>query len=328
MDAWGYVPLDPWDEGALDAWPDHGVGIWPTRPTDEPLLPPVPTAAPDRVPLGWVLEWPVAWLGDAAFESWGHWGQRERPRPRRRAQRPLPPRVARYADSLGFAPARRRGGGLVLLASLLLIGLAGLLTVGRSFPALGQPLGALREGAGNLGNEIGNGVSGGIGGAPEGDATPSAAPLAPPALGSDAQDFAAFYGAHFLAGSATAHFQPQVHGVSIALDVSFGTGADHRDHVTSLTAGASSLAGWDAATADAICATFLPPDAQLAGVTHLAANVEYRYTSASLAAAFTSAYFVDDAYNPVAPGTLNRLDAPPLGSATGVGSCTLSLGAH
>jgi hypothetical protein len=312
--------MDAWSDGPVDAWPDQGIGIWPKSQTSEPLLPPLPLSAPAGAALGWVLEWPVAWMGDAAIDSWGHWAARPRPRPRHPVRRSLRPRAYR---AYGYAPAyrRRRGGNaLVALAALTLVSVFAILTVGPSFPAVAAQLDALRDGASNL--------TGGLGAAPDTPDTPTPTAIAAPALGSDAQAFAALYGARPPDAGAAAHYQTTISDLLVSLDVTIGIGADHLDRVTSVSVGASSLAGWDAATADAICGAFLPPDATLQGVTHIAADTEYRYLSASLAATFPPAYFVDDSYGPLAPGTLTRLDHPPLGSASGVGSCTLSLGAH
>ncbi len=313
--------MDPWSDGPVDAWPDQGIGVWPKGAAHEPLLPPLPSLAPTDTSLGWVLDWPVDWLLDIPFAYWG----RQPSPPRRRApvRLSLRPRVSRV---YGYAPARRRrrgGNALLVLATLALISVLAVLTVGRDFPAVAAQLNALRDGATSL--------TGGIGAAPDSTDTPAGTTptaLAAPALGSDAQEFAALYGVHAPVIGTTAHYQATISGVSVSLDVTVGIGTDHRDRVATVSVGGASLAGWDAPTADAICGAFLPPDAILRGVTHIAADTEHRYSSASLAATFPPAYFVDDSYNQLAPGTFTRLDHPPLGGATGVGTCTISLGAH
>jgi hypothetical protein len=222
-----------------------------------------------------------------------------------------------------------------MLATLALFGALAVLSVGHGFPALAERLDALRDGASSLGDGIGSGLSGGLGNVPGvpgiSDATATAVPTPPlaPALGSDAREFAAYFAASAPSTpGAIAHYHAVMSGVPVSLDVTSGVGTDHRDRITTVVAGAAALAGWDSPTADAICATFLPPDAKLQGVTHVAADTEYRYASASLAASFPQADFVNDSYGLLPPGTLTRLDAPPLGSASGVGSCTVSLGAH
>jgi len=312
--------MDPWSDGPMDAWPDQGIGVWPKGEAHEPLLPPLPSLTLTDTSLGWVLDWPVDWLLDIPFAYWG----RQPAPPRRRApvRHALRPRAARV---YGFAPARRRrrGSALLVLASLLLISILAILTVGHDFPAVAAQLNALRDGASTL--------TGGIGAAPDGTDSSSGSPpvaLVAPALGSDAQEFAALYGARAPVVGTTAHYQAKLSGVSVSLDVTLGIGTDHRDRVATVSVGGESLAGWDDPTADAICGAFLPQDASLQGVRHIAADTERRYISASLAAAFPQAYFVDDSYTQLAPGTFTRLDHPPLGGATGVGACTISLGAH
>jgi len=315
--------MGAWSDGPVDAWPDQGIGVWPKGEAHDPLLPPLPSLTPASTSLGWVLDWPVDWLLDIPFAYWGR--QPAPPRRRAPARLPLRPHAARV---YGFAPAprlrRRRGGSaLLMLASLLLISILAVLTIGRDFPAVAAQLNALRDGASSL--------TSGIGAAPDSVDPPpeaSSAALAAPALGSDAQEFAALYGARAPVVGTPAHYQTKLSGVSVSLDVTLGIGTDHRDRVATVSVGSASLAGWDDPTADAICGAFLPPDATLQGVTHIAADTERRYSSASLAATFPPAYFVDDRYAQLAPGTFTRLDHPPLGGATGVGACTISLGAH
>ena len=113
------------------------------------------------------------------------------------------------------------------------------------------------------------------------------------------------------------------------LTVKWGQGTDQRTRVFALTAAPRSPAGpWDAATADTICNVFLPSDVALAGATNGVGYTEYIYTSASLAQAFASQYFVDDAYKSVPSGTLNRLDQISAAGQTGVTSCTIAPGRH
>jgi hypothetical protein len=162
--------------------------------------------------------------------------------------------------------------------------------------------------------------------------TPTQQPImvAAPALGSEAGAFAAYFGAGepTLVADATAQYQAQIAGQTVSLRVQFGLGVDHHERVMLIGASDPSLSGWDATTADAVCATFLPVDAHLREFIHVADETEYVYTSASMAALFSPAYFVGDGGELVGAGTFNRLDQPALDTTHAVGGCTLALGQH
>jgi hypothetical protein len=53
--------VEPEPEEQIDAWPDQGITIWPTRTRHSPLLPPLPVMERHSA-LGWIQEWPAAWL--------------------------------------------------------------------------------------------------------------------------------------------------------------------------------------------------------------------------------------------------------------------------
>jgi len=153
--------------------------------------------------------------------------------------------------------------------------------------------------------------------------------LPAPLLGSGRQDFEALYGAPKGQTGDGSQYEVTISGRPVALTVKWGQGIDQRTRVFALTAAPRSPAGpWDAATADTICNVFLPSDVTLAGATNGVGYTEYIYTSAALAQAFASQYFVDDAYKAVPSGTLNRLDQISQAGQTGVTSCTIALGRH
>jgi hypothetical protein len=153
--------------------------------------------------------------------------------------------------------------------------------------------------------------------------------LPAPLLGSGRQDFEALYGAPKGQTGDGSQYEVTISGRPVALTVKWGQGIDQRTRVFALTAAPRSQAGpWDAATADTICNVFLPSDVTLAGATNGVGYTEYIYTSAALAQAFASQYFVDDAYKAVPSGTLNRLDQISQAGQTGVTSCTIALGRH
>jgi hypothetical protein len=174
-----------------------------------------------------------------------------------------------------------------------------------------------------------------IGGGESGSASSTPTPTQPtavaaPALGSEASAFAAYFGASdpTLIADTTAQYQAQIAGQTVSLRVQFSVGVDLRERVMLIDASDPTLAGWDATTADAICATFLPADALVHGFVHVTGQAEYIYTSTRLAALFSPAYFVDDDGGLVAAGTFNRLDQTALDAAHTVGDCTLALGQH
>jgi hypothetical protein len=170
-----------------------------------------------------------------------------------------------------------------------------------------------------------------FGGAPgQSTSQPGAARLLAPLLGSERQEFEALYGASKGQTGDAERYEVFISGRPVLLTVKWGQGIDQRARVFALTATprAPATGPWDAATADTICNTFLPSDVKLAGAAHGEGYTEYVYTSAALAQAFSSTYFIDDAYKPVPAGTLNRLDHLQSGGETGVASCTITLGRH
>jgi len=340
----------------IDAWPEQGISIWPDHTRHAPLLPPLPVQD-QRPTLGWILEWPAGWLRDTPLRHISLAPLRRislRPRtqtqPRTQPRTPTRPDLTRQRSptrpdlqarlmrtsipisqykltqrpypsrvSVPMAPPRRSRHRwvYVVITLLLLLTLAGagvLVTEPSTF-GLDVPLDPLRT----L-------ISGGESTAPSNN--PSV--IRPPALGSEAGAFAARFGASAptAIGDATAQYNTRIAGQSVALRVEFGMGVDRFEHVVTINATDPTLQGWEAATADTICMTFMPSDAQLHTFSHVAGQTEYIYISASLAALFSSASFANDNGDLVAPGTFNRLDQPALGIANGVRACTLALGQH
>jgi hypothetical protein len=154
--------------------------------------------------------------------------------------------------------------------------------------------------------------------------------LYPPALGSEARAFAAWYGLGTppAIGDAAVQYRLPLAGHLVDLRIQVGPGTDRQGRVVMITASDPALQGWEAATADAVCATFLPRDAHLRTFDHTGGQTEYIYVSASLATVFFPAAFVTDSGEPSAPGTFSRLDQPAPGPAPGVIACTLALGQH
>ncbi len=343
----GQVDTNELDAGQLDAtlvdaWPELGVSIWPRHARRLPLLPPLPEA--ERTPaLGWIQEWPVSWLRDNPVRRITlrprSATQPRVPRADQRTTRPaLPSRPAR--PSIPQAPRvlsqrpdpsgasrpigrrGRRGRPYVILALLLLVALTGasvLTTVNGSLD-LAAPLDQLPP--------IGAFIRDAVGQSSE---TATAAPvLNPPALGSKAGAFAGVFGASdpTANATATAEYRTQIAGRLVDVRVQFGLGVDRYERVVMIGASDPALQGWQPATADTICATFLPRDAQLRSFVHVSGQTEYIYDSASLAMFFSPASFVDDSGNPITRGAFSRLDQSEPIAASGISSCTLALGQH
>jgi hypothetical protein len=375
-----------------DAWPHQDAGAW-DRPLDNsPLLPPLPALAREGAPQGWVLEWPVSWLGTNPLPRislrpapsppqriWEPESPRAAQPPAPRITRSLAPRVtrplggretrplggnvtrplagnatrpqllsrpeieARLAElSMAQAPQRlmppraylarvsapiprpqpsypyrrRAPAVLITLLIVLVVAVAGILWAGDGTfdpGATFDPFLTL--------------IGGGGGGTVPPTATAPGA-INAPGLGSESGAFASYFSAREPNAETTAQYRAQVAGHAVTLNVQFGSGIDRRQRVVMIIASDPTFSGWDTATADAICSTFLPSDAHLRKFTHVSGQTEYVYASANLASLFAPAYFVDDTGAPVTRGTLNRLDQPGLKLARGVGSCTLGMGQH
>jgi hypothetical protein len=232
-------------------------------------------------------------------------------------------RLATRSVPLPVYATRQRHPFLVLVLMLLLMaGVSAMVIAGSGFD-LAAPLAALPQ----IHPLVGTG------GPPAPSTTTTANVIHAPQLGSDANAFAAFYGASIPTAitDPTAEYHAQIAGHSVVLRVEYIIGVDRREHVASVNASDQTLQGWDAATADALCTTFLPGDANLRTFAHANGQTEYIYDSASLAALFFPASFVDDTGQQTPRGTFNRLDelaALAPGAAAGVSACTLALGQH
>jgi hypothetical protein len=100
--------------------------------------------------------------------------------------------------------------------------------------------------------------------------------------------------------------------------------SDGKEHIASLRIGPPA-ADWTAATAQTICAAFLPPDAKFVETQNIAGDGPERvYTSADLALSFGASEFTDGNTGlPVTPGTFAMELWPGVGLNTG---CILVLG--
>ncbi len=85
---------------------------------------------------------------------------------------------------------------------------------------------------------------------------------------------------------------------------------------------------WSATLAAEVAQPFLPADARLQHTVTVNGATDHIYTSASIAATFTSDQFVTDANAPVPLGTFDDLCRPLPLSNTGIEQCTIAIGSN
>ncbi len=169
---------------------------------------------------------------------------------------------------------------------------------------------------------------------PQASATPHArAGIHAATLGGTINDFQARY-------QAVASTQNLVYDATIAgqpVEIALGPdlpqqsldGVAHIAVVTlSVPANALRSEQWSAALAAQVAQPFLPADAQFQDTVTVNGSPDHIYTSASVAATFTSDQFVTDANAPVPLGTFDDLCNPLPFSNTGIEQCTIAIGSN
>jgi hypothetical protein len=163
-------------------------------------------------------------------------------------------------------------------------------------------------------------------------ATPGPQPLTGAVLGGDRFEFDTLYGYPTSGGGtlAATYDYTAPNGLQVELYVDAHPGTDGNPHVMFLHFGPIPGSGdtWDLATAQALAATFFPPDAQHLRDVQASNGLDHIYRSARLAATFPASDFTTDVgSHAVPPGTFDY-ECFAQNGAPGITDCFMGPGQH